>query len=576
MNQENVKILFGDQNIFEGICNTPLVNFGAESDGWWKTSNRIVLEGQILCCGLELPEIFGKVNLLKKRITGINGKSLSIIDSSSGNFLGIGGNDFIFVKSVNFDNSDHLFIIPFSIELEAHNHSAFAGNFRVTDPVVKSGSSTLPEGKEEFFIEVSAKGLQGDKEAFYNARDFCEKAVEEAYITLIPTVISCDANGRPRVEGNNIKSEELSIDYNYEDISWDAISATYKIVRKYIIGPEDNVVIDDPEDPDNPDKKYFVTYQYSVNASASKDSISVTISGSVRSDSEEGTNAGFLARDWSGIAQSWGGRFLTKLECTSVLSPQPSSKSNSMSSDGKTLSFSLTYRSIPCDQKDDDENGTGDEACGTVDTSVSYSASGLSSKSEESSFSLSVTHSARGTCGTKEERRAWAEEKISKINQLSSYEGVPAHNWKLVGTGRENFSDGMSINFEYTDKKTNNVIDEDDNPDNADDVPCDIEGDGVDGTITETFGLPQFNFKRSLCPTWLAIPNGRSFNRKTANLSVKYKGSYSSANNYVQSLLEGPGELIKSIIIHNDKDKIIQYEYEWEDASLGETVPGEV
>lgn len=567
MIQDNIEIRYDGANPFDGICHTPLVDYGAVSDGWWFSKKQIKLVGQILTCGLSVSQIFQKQTSLMSNFRQ-NFKTFQIVSLD-----GKGGknNDglliespFAFIKQISFDDSDYQYVLGFTIDIECHDRDSFSGKYWITDPVYTTSYQEYEDGSFESVVEISAKGIfDGNIGAFERARAWVIGQTKRL-IGPVTSFVRCDPfnpGSTLNTVTTNSGGETIAFDFGGPlssgtsiETYYDVGAGTYKQVFRKKIKPGDK----DETDPETGETNGIST-QYSVSVSSQKNDKNqvtggtVTVNGSVTADTREIAQKNIP--DTSGIAQRWAQKILTITlpdgsTCTSTLTEI--SKSNSESAGGKTISFSKTYKVLPCDKEISDP-------CIETDRSYSYSASGLSSKSKEASYSLSVTATARGLCGTKEERRIAAEEALGGLDVSSGgLEGVPPTTWKATGTGRSLNSDSASITAEYSAKTPKGGAEEEDD----NNLPCDIES--VDGSMTESPSMPLFNYKRALCEDWLAFPAGKSPYRKTANLNIKYKKNSSEADNYAKSLLVGDGALIKSIRVHDTIEKTISYDYEWE------------
>lgn len=169
--QGQVKVLYGNSDVFSGICPTPFVFFDKEyietaSD--WGSKYNLKFEGQIT--GRLGPKSFydleSKKDNLISRFKNDN-LSIKIIEDSASIFE----SDICQIESLSFDESRYYGLLPFTISASCYDKNSFGANYGVTDPQDSWEYSESEDGTLSLRHSVSAAGFNtsGDS-AIVNAK----------------------------------------------------------------------------------------------------------------------------------------------------------------------------------------------------------------------------------------------------------------------------------------------------------------------------------------------------------------------------------------------------------------------
>jgi hypothetical protein len=132
--QGQVKVLYGNSDVFSGICPTPFVYFDKEyietSSNWGSIYN-IKFEGQIT--GRLGPQSFYDLESKKnKLISSFKNDNLPVeIKEDS---VQIFKSDICQIESLSFDESKYYGILPFTISASCYDKASFGENYGVTQP----------------------------------------------------------------------------------------------------------------------------------------------------------------------------------------------------------------------------------------------------------------------------------------------------------------------------------------------------------------------------------------------------------------------------------------------------------
>lgn len=157
--QGQVKILYGNLDIFSGICPTPFAYFDKEyieNGSVWGSKYNLKLDGQIT--GKLGPTSFYDLENKKNRlISGFKNDSLSIkiIEDS----VEVFNSDICQVDSVSFEESKYYALLPFSISASCYDKNSFGQNYGVTNPQDSWEYSENEDGTLSLRHSVSADGF---------------------------------------------------------------------------------------------------------------------------------------------------------------------------------------------------------------------------------------------------------------------------------------------------------------------------------------------------------------------------------------------------------------------------------
>jgi hypothetical protein len=158
-------IFYNNNNAFENISYTPFVSYQMESDGYISSKEIIVLNGEIIAdCISGASGIFAKqkklVNNFSKNYANFEIKEKNNTLYSCENAV---------IKSIDFENSDYAYIVPFSVEIECYEKNFFSGQYGVYD---MENAFDIQEGADQSVTithTISAKGFNNNNSAIYNA-----------------------------------------------------------------------------------------------------------------------------------------------------------------------------------------------------------------------------------------------------------------------------------------------------------------------------------------------------------------------------------------------------------------------
>jgi len=538
-----IEIKYNGADPFKNICPTPYVEFSKNSDGWWKSVKNFKLYGEIYCCGLSVEQIKEKQQHISKHFLK-NFKNFQIVED---NVIVLQA-EYAFIKNIDFEESNYTYVLPFTIEIEAYDYSAFGIDNFVVEPVLEWSIDEEKDGLVKYALTASAKGIRGNNtDPIDNAANWVNSIfnfdnVGNLNITvpsLSKTIIYCNPLNPSEIifdqqdNASTITIQNVFLESNEE--YYDRLEGTYRRVISFTLDPKSN----------NSGTKMT----YNVTADREKnDFFKVTVDGTIKGNTIEAARSRLNRSEISNIASSYASGFIDSFGSAEITS-DPKSFNITENLENNSISFSFTYTS---------QNNLE----GYLKTGGSYNGGSLSS--ENSKISATVTIEAYGTEGTKEERYQTAlrlietanpETVLAEIIGLANTGQSTSSTLQLVGTGLDTDEN------EGTVKKTYTYESRDSNK------PCEVQD--INGTIEEEFPCQQYNFKRTLCEDWVAIPTHISTRKKRANLTVKYSApnNKSAAMAYTESLLasEAIGTNMKSVKYERDHDSQVVYEYEWEE-----------
>jgi hypothetical protein len=155
----DVKILYGGNDVFLGICPTPFLYFDKEYIEYgsnWGSKYNFSIEGQIT--GRIGPNSFYDLeNKKNKLISGFKKDNLPIriTEDSSPVFL----SDICSIDSISFDQSKYYGILPFNIKASCYDSGTFGENYGVLDPQDSWDYSESEDGIVNLTHSVSAAGF---------------------------------------------------------------------------------------------------------------------------------------------------------------------------------------------------------------------------------------------------------------------------------------------------------------------------------------------------------------------------------------------------------------------------------
>jgi hypothetical protein len=162
------KIYYNNFDIFSGICYTPFVSYVLESDGHIQAKETITLDGEIFSdCISGSSGIFLKQKNLINNFSK-NFSNFKILENSQT----IYSCDYAVIKSIDFDESNYAYVVPFSIEIDCYEKDFFSGYYGVYG---MENTFELEESQDQIVAiahNVSAKGFNNHNSAIYNATNW--------------------------------------------------------------------------------------------------------------------------------------------------------------------------------------------------------------------------------------------------------------------------------------------------------------------------------------------------------------------------------------------------------------------
>lgn len=155
----DVKILYGGNDVFLGICPTPFLYFDKEYIEYgsnWGSKYNFSIEGQIT--GRIGPNSFYDLENKKNKLISSFKKDnlpIRITEDSSPVFL----SDICSIESISFDQSKYYGILPFNIKASCYDSGSFGSNYGVIDPSDSWDYSESEDGIVNLTHSVSAAGF---------------------------------------------------------------------------------------------------------------------------------------------------------------------------------------------------------------------------------------------------------------------------------------------------------------------------------------------------------------------------------------------------------------------------------
>lgn len=169
--QGQVKILYGGQDVFLGICPTPFMYFDKnyiEHGSLWGSKYDIKFEGQIT--GKLGPTSFYDLETKKdKLVSSFASDNLPIKITEDG--VDIFTSDICQIDSVSFGESRYYALLPFTISVSCYDRASFKTNYGIVNPVDSWSYTENEDGTLSLAHSVSAAGFNSAGEsAIKNAK----------------------------------------------------------------------------------------------------------------------------------------------------------------------------------------------------------------------------------------------------------------------------------------------------------------------------------------------------------------------------------------------------------------------
>jgi len=187
----DIKILYNDVDVFNGIASTPFFSLSNEFVDYntkWNQITTINLAGQLT--GKYLGQLsYNSLNdSVKKLFSGFSGnyKSLKI---NSG-FTNLFTADKVIINSINIDESSWYGVLPFNIDMTFYDSGLFSDYYGITEPQQTVSFTEEDNDIINLTYSVSAKGIvTGSNTAIQNAKNWV-KSKTGSYNIISPIFIS--------------------------------------------------------------------------------------------------------------------------------------------------------------------------------------------------------------------------------------------------------------------------------------------------------------------------------------------------------------------------------------------------
>ena len=216
-----VKVFYNGIDVFSGVAPTPFIGIDDEFINYgqrWGVSKKITLQGMVTgTCSDSYPDLIFKQN---KVFSGFREdfKNLEIKQDNQTLFSG----GYIKVNSIDFDQSNYVGILNFTIDLTSYSENLFTGTYGVLDPVSTIKYTEQQDGTVAITRSFSARGFNtsnNTNNALSNARSYVQSLtgvgslILPKFINIIPSASSLCP--RKISETVNRFNSEYSIDIDY-------------------------------------------------------------------------------------------------------------------------------------------------------------------------------------------------------------------------------------------------------------------------------------------------------------------------------------------------------------------------
>jgi hypothetical protein len=519
------QIKYNNIDPFSGICYTPFVTFDKESDGWWNSTNSFTLEGQIICCGLSVEQVIEKRNNLIKNFSE-NFKTFEIIDNGSA----IHNSKFAYINSIEFDDSDYNYILPFSVSISIHDYNAFSGSYFVQNPENRFEIYENQDGTISINHGVSAEGIQNDNTAIQNA---CDWVYGLTGLKNFPGLAF-------------ISSGQAACDIPYPSLvsiseSIDRINGKCEVSEQYILDP----ILSGYENAG--------ILRYTVNVEEKQDDFSRSqIRGEIKGGLNDNINAirsRYKDLDlWSICAEAY-----LKSTSKNDLNNEPVEFSIDENTDEKTISFEMSFsndnsplvyiESTSEFNKDlDPESTEGNSA--TLNSTI-YCKRGLQKERYQNVLDFFKNNFSP------------ENEYLKNVTDIS--EEINLQNMIRDSESYKEDEQNATISYNCSWREVPKIDNEN--------LPCFVKNLSIN--IKKTNPIQQYNFSRPLCADWAAV--GTFISKYKINLDIEITYVIGTAIEDVKSYAEAlSNKYMLPIILRksNDHDSFnnkISFNYEWEE-----------
>lgn len=226
-----VTILYDNQDVFSGVCPTPLVgitsnnlHFGGKR---WGNTKTVTLNGTITGICNDFSDLINKQRTL---LSGFQRDFRNLIIDEDGST--VYSQSFVTVASISFPNSRYVKVLPFIVTLNCFDSGEFWNYYGVTNPKREITVQEAANGEVNVSYEVSADGFNTD--STYNSIDNAIAFVDS--LTGIPYI---DVDLFSGYLGKEIPTPFCRI--NLEK-NFDKINGRYSVRQNYLYTAMDSGV----------------------------------------------------------------------------------------------------------------------------------------------------------------------------------------------------------------------------------------------------------------------------------------------------------------------------------------------
>jgi hypothetical protein len=216
-----VKVFYNGIDVFSGVAPTPFIGIDDEFISYgqrWGVSKKITLQGMVTgICSDSYSDLIFKQN---KVFSGFREdfKNLEIKQDGQSLFSG----KYIKVNSIDFDQSNYVGMLNFTIDLTSYSENLFTGTYGVLDPVSTIKYTEQQDGTVAITRSFSARGFNtsnGTNNALSNARSYVQSltGVSSLILPKFINITPSQSNLCPRKISETVNrfNSEYSIDIDY-------------------------------------------------------------------------------------------------------------------------------------------------------------------------------------------------------------------------------------------------------------------------------------------------------------------------------------------------------------------------
>jgi hypothetical protein len=273
MSNNNVKIYYNNDDVFNGIAPTPFVSISQDYIDFgnkWNQVTNITLEGQLTgqYIGAKSYNLLNEAAQTLQNKFRENYKIISI--KENGNDLYVGANAII--NSINIEESSWYGLLPFTVEISVYNQDFFENSYGIVEPEENFSFNEENGDMLNLVHNISAKGIvANNKNAIQNAKDWVLSRVNN-FNQISPILIK------------NVDSVQNRpyILYSTQEVV-DRFNGTYSVERTY----KKSLNL---ENPDN----CLLNYNIDLNYDIENGLVTATINGSL-----EGNELNILRQEYN-------------------------------------------------------------------------------------------------------------------------------------------------------------------------------------------------------------------------------------------------------------------------------------